>query len=114
MKYHKKSLLNAEYLTDFEILLKNCVSTCHQIVSGWPGYEKISEKLIVLQKTFMDKCCDVFSSDTIDFNVLNHGDLWSNNLLFKLNENEEILDVILVSLKTIDENITIFIYIYSL
>lgn len=73
-------------------------------ISKWPGYEYYVKKLINLRPNFIEKSTKVFDREDGDLHVLVHGDLWVNNTMFKYNENNEPVDVILVS----------FIFFFSL
>lgn len=66
-------------------------------VKTWSGYEKYAEKLDVLQKYFVENATRCFDFDEKDFCVLNHGDLWTNNLMFRYDARGEVTEAILVS-----------------
>lgn len=65
-------------------------------VATWPGFENYAEKLEKLKPNFIENATRCFDVKSGDFCVLNHGDIWKNNLMFKNGENGEVEDVILV------------------
>lgn len=56
---------------------------CGEIVSKWSGYEEIGKKILALVPKVMEYGERVYDPEPDFLNVLNHGDLWVNNLLFK-------------------------------
>lgn len=65
-------------------------------VAQWPGYEIIAGKLYGLVETVIPKGIELFKDDEDTFRVLNQGDLWVKNCMYKY-RNFEPDDVLLVS-----------------
>ncbi|GAB0088772.1 uncharacterized protein DMENIID0001_032360 [Sergentomyia squamirostris] len=55
-------------------------------VSTWKGYEEMVKKLTKLETTIVDKGVNVYKWHQNPFNVLNHNDVWTNNLIFNFDE----------------------------
>ncbi|XP_037723621.1 uncharacterized protein LOC119555966 [Drosophila subpulchrella] len=68
--------------------VKSCVT--------YKGYEIFIDKVKALQPVFVDKLFEFAKVDPTEFNVLNHGDSWSNNIMFQYDAFGKIKEVYLV------------------
>ncbi|XP_058817294.1 uncharacterized protein LOC131680598 [Topomyia yanbarensis] len=70
---------------DFLVFYKMCARQVVKLVDGWKEtkFEPILEKLRNLPETTIAKGCQVYTRDDSVFNVLNHDDVWTSNMMFK-------------------------------
>lgn len=67
------------------------------IIKTWPGYEKIGDKLYLYYKNFSTNLVKSAARRSTEITVLNHGDLWVNNFMFKYGTNhQKPIDLLLV------------------
>uniref|UniRef100_A0A182N4H1 CHK domain-containing protein n=1 Tax=Anopheles dirus TaxID=7168 RepID=A0A182N4H1_9DIPT len=91
----------SEDVPHFYPLFQNSVVACGEQAANWPTTKgKIADKLRALEKTIIAKGCRVYTRCESDFNVLNHGDLWVNNVMLKTEPGGKASDVILVDYAT--------------
>ncbi|XP_043283582.1 uncharacterized protein [Venturia canescens] len=57
-----------------------------------PARVEYSEKLLKLADHSYDKAADTMILKEDEFNVINHGDFWVNNMLFRYNDENKVLD----------------------
>ncbi|KAH8330906.1 hypothetical protein KR067_008721, partial [Drosophila pandora] len=62
----------------------------------YEGNEVYLEKVKAIQPLFVDKLMQFSKADPTEFNVLNHGDSWSNNIMFQYDAFGKIKEVYLV------------------
>lgn len=99
MEYNMEgSISNNPKRQDFLVHYRNCARTLGLVAEReWsPEWGHISEKLKNLEKTIIQKGCNVYIRDEKGFNVFNHNDLWVPNLLFKHDEKQQVEDVFLI------------------
>lgn len=83
-------------VTAFHAFFKGAMRSAGEAIKSWPGCEKYGEKLIRLSETIVSKCFQVFIRDENAFNVLNHGDMWTSNIMFKKGSSGQPVDAVFV------------------
>lgn len=70
---------------DFLKFYTMCARQVVKLVESWneSQFTDILERLRNLPKTIISKGCNVYTRDDSVFNVLNHDDVWTSNMMFK-------------------------------
>lgn len=79
---------NDGVLCTFELLVEE--------VATWPGYESYANKMERMKESFIENATRCFDVEHGELIVLNHGDLWTNNVMYTHNSNGDVTDAILV------------------
>lgn len=89
-------LESAIFTDSIRSMLDNTIFTLSQAVMQLAGFEHLSLKISNLCGRIYDKTIASYVRDEDEFNVLIHGDMWSNNVMFGYAENGTVKDAILV------------------
>lgn len=95
-RFHKQSNIT-ENFNPLHLFYQNMAANCIKYAKTFPPLQQYIEKLEAFQPQVVERMIDVFKRNDDSFNVLNHGDLWINNLMFHFDESGEADDVLLVS-----------------
>ncbi|XP_066992702.2 uncharacterized protein [Anabrus simplex] len=93
----------AFYTDQNRAMLEQLISSSHKtlasIIEEWEGFEKYGNKIREFTTKAIDSMVEMVKSSNSFLPVLNHGDCWVNNVMFKYNEvTGEVEDVVFVDL----------------
>lgn len=82
-----------------ESFFRNIAKTVSSAANSWKleKFEKIADKLINIPSRVYDNVYKEYLPTVNGFNVLLHGDMWSNNIMFRYDQNGEPNDIRLVN-----------------
>ncbi|XP_031628478.1 uncharacterized protein LOC116344183 [Contarinia nasturtii] len=72
---------------------RNIAQTVSNEIKHWPGYENISEKLGNIPQEAFDNIHKSYEPQDDGFNVITHGDMFMNNLLYRHDQNGKPIDI---------------------
>lgn len=72
---------------------KNVAITLSRTIKNWTGYEKLAEKLKTIPQKVYDEVYKALAPQENGFNVITHGDMFVNNLLYRHDENGKPTDI---------------------
>lgn len=72
---------------------KSQIDVVIEVISKWPDFTKYVQKLERFRDNFVEKIRKVFIVNPEHLNTLNHGDMWSSNIMVKNNQENQIENI---------------------
>jgi len=93
---YSRGMFNSEHPPEMGAFFVLGVKQLAEEMANWPEFKKYSEKITTLADHIYQIGIEACKFSEDDFNVINHGDCWVNNMMFKYNDDGKPIDHIFV------------------
>nr|CAD7269019.1 unnamed protein product [Timema shepardi] len=92
----KMNTLSQSERAGMKIRLESCFNMLKEVVKGIKGFERFVDKLNHIHDGLIDKIIRMMNPEEGELRVMNHGDFWVSNLLFRYDEQGKVSDIKIV------------------
>lgn len=85
--------VNEDTLGEMSVWFKTAIGAVATMLKEIEGFQKTAEHFFKRSDTIVQSLIDICKPREDRLNVLNHGDFWMNNMLFKHDDKGEVVDV---------------------
>ncbi|KAL2747885.1 uncharacterized protein V1477_003780 [Vespula maculifrons] len=101
-KFYIRGIFSSEHPPELTSFFTLGTKSLGKEIRKWPDLEKYAEKIDKLAEKIYDKAAEISKCRPDEFNVINHGDFWVNNMMFRYNEEGKPIDHIFIFRPTDD------------
>uniref|UniRef100_T1PCR4 Ecdysteroid kinase n=1 Tax=Musca domestica TaxID=7370 RepID=T1PCR4_MUSDO len=94
-----RGLTNRDGFDLLRTVMLTCAKNAAKSAKTIPGHELYLEKMEKLGEIFTENFFEKTAVDPNEFNVLNHGDCWSNNIMFQYDDQDQLRECYFVDLQ---------------
>jgi hypothetical protein len=95
MTLFKEVFYKEEQRAFLSSFFENGAQVLASVVAKWSGYERFADKIRKMAETIVTKTIEIVKPKENSLSVLNHGDFWTNNMLFKYSSGSEVAEEIM-------------------
>ncbi|XP_035717713.1 uncharacterized protein LOC118439765 isoform X2 [Vespa mandarinia] len=95
-KFYTRGIFSSEHPLEIMNFFILATKSLGMEMRKWPDLEKYAEKVDKFAEKIYDKTAEALKCREDEFNVINHGDFWVNNMMFRYNDEGKPIDHIFV------------------